>query len=143
MRMRPAAGRLLTEQDDLRPGGHPYAVLSYDYWTRRFGQDPEAVGKTLRIGNDLYEQMLDKRMLYSCGYWRNVNDLDTAQEAKLELICAKLGLEPGMHLLDIGCGWGRLAQYAAEHHGVRVTEVWPALRWDEFKKIVGSLPAAA
>ena len=53
--LRPAAGRLLSEQDDLTPGGHPYAVLSYDYWTRRFGQDQAAVGKALRIGNDLYE----------------------------------------------------------------------------------------
>lgn len=53
--LRAAAGRLLTEQDDITPGGHPYAVLSYDYWTRRFGRDPQAVGKTFRIGNDLYE----------------------------------------------------------------------------------------
>jgi len=79
------------------------------------------------IGNDLYERMLDKRMIYSCGYWRHVHDLDAAQEAKLELICAKLGLEPGMRLLDIGCGWGGLAQYAAERHGVRVTGISPAI----------------
>ncbi len=78
------------------------------------------------IGNDLYERMLDKRMIYSCGYWRDVDDLDTAQEAKLELICAKLGLEPGMRLLDIGCGWGGLAQYAAERHGAQVTGISPA-----------------
>ncbi len=79
------------------------------------------------IGNDLYERMLDKRMIYSCGYWRHVEDLDAAQEAKLELICAKLGLEPGMRLLDIGCGWGGLAQYAAERHGARVTGISPAI----------------
>ena len=79
------------------------------------------------IGNDLYERMLDKRMIYSCGYWRHVEDLDAAQEAKLELICAKLGLEPGMRLLDIGCGWGGLAQYAAERHGVKVTGISPAV----------------
>jgi cyclopropane-fatty-acyl-phospholipid synthase len=78
------------------------------------------------IGNDLYERMLDKRMVYSCGYWREATDLDAAQEAKLELICAKLQLEPGMHLLDIGCGWGGLAQHAAERHGVRVTGISPA-----------------
>ncbi|MEL7208531.1 MAG: class I SAM-dependent methyltransferase, partial [Actinomycetota bacterium] len=70
------------------------------------------------IGNDLYERMLDKRMIYSCGYWDQAADLDAAQEAKLELICAKLHLEPGMRVLDIGCGWGGLAQYAAERHGV-------------------------
>jgi putative ABC transport system permease protein len=53
--LRPAAGRLLTENDDRTPGAHPYAVLSHDYWTRRFGQDPKAIGRTLRIGDDLYE----------------------------------------------------------------------------------------
>ncbi len=53
--LRPAAGRLFTESDDLKPGAHPYAVLSYDYWTRRFGRDPKVVGRTFRIGNDLYE----------------------------------------------------------------------------------------
>lgn len=78
------------------------------------------------IGNDLYERMLDKRMLYSCGYWREASDLDSAQEAKLDLICRKLQLEPGMRMLDIGCGWGGLAQYAAERYGVHVTGISPA-----------------
>ncbi len=53
--LRPALGRLLTEADDLKPGGHPYAVLSYDYWTHRFGQDPKVIGRTFRMGSDLYE----------------------------------------------------------------------------------------
>jgi len=53
--LRPALGRLLTEDDDLKPGAHPYAVLSYDYWTRRFGRDPKAIGRTFRAGNDIYE----------------------------------------------------------------------------------------
>ncbi len=53
--LRPALGRLFTESDDLKPGAHPYAVVSYDYWTRRFGQDPKVIGRTLRMGNDLYE----------------------------------------------------------------------------------------
>ena len=78
------------------------------------------------IGNDLYERMLDKRMVYSCGYWRRATDLDEAQEHKLELICQKLHLEPGMRLLDIGCGWGGFARYAAAVHGVVVTGVTPA-----------------
>ena len=52
--LRPALGRLLTENDDLAPGAHPVAVLSYDYWTRRFGRDPKVIGRTFRIGNDLY-----------------------------------------------------------------------------------------
>ena len=53
--LRPALGRLFTESDDLKPGAHPYAVLSYDYWTRRFGQDPKVIGRTFRMGDDLYQ----------------------------------------------------------------------------------------
>ena len=53
--LRPALGRLLTENDDLKPHAHPYAVLSYDYWTRRFGRDPKAVGRTFRMTDDIYE----------------------------------------------------------------------------------------
>ena len=70
-------------------------------------------------GNDLFECMLDRRMVYSCGYWRNAQTLDDAQEAKLDLICRKLKLEEGMHLLDIGCGWGSLVNYAVRNYGVR------------------------
>lgn len=75
------------------------------------------------LGNDLFEAMLDRRMVYSCGYWRDAQDLDAAQEAKLELVCRKLGLRRGMRVLDIGCGWGSFAQYAAERHGVEVVGV--------------------
>ena len=70
------------------------------------------------LGNDLYRAMLGRRMVYSCGYWRDAGDLDAAQEAKLALVCRKLGLRPGMRVLDIGCGWGEALLYAAEHHGV-------------------------
>ena len=66
------------------------------------------------IGNDLYAAMLDRRMIYSCGYWKDAKDLDAAQEAKLDLICRKIGLAPGMRILDIGSGWGGFLQYAAE-----------------------------
>lgn len=72
------------------------------------------------IGNDLYTKMLDKRMNYSCGYWKNSTTLDEAQEAKLELVCQKLQLKPGMKVLDIGCGWGSFSKYAAEKYGVSV-----------------------
>jgi cyclopropane-fatty-acyl-phospholipid synthase len=74
-------------------------------------------------GNDLFEIMLDKYMIYSCGYWQHAQTLEAAQSDKLELICRKLELEPGMRLLDIGCGWGGLARYAAEHYGVSVVGI--------------------
>ncbi len=75
------------------------------------------------IGNDLYEAMLDKRMIYSCGYWVDALDLEVAQEAKLDLVCRKLGIEPGMTVLDIGCGWGGFACYAAERYGAKVVGI--------------------
>ncbi len=75
------------------------------------------------VGDDLYERMLDSRMIYTCGYWRNATTLDEAQEAKLDLVCRKLGLKAGMHVLDIGCGWGGAAKFAAERYGVSVTGV--------------------
>lgn len=70
------------------------------------------------LGNDFYAAMLDKRMTYTCGYWENATTLDEAQEAKLDLICRKLQLKPGMRVLDIGCGWGSFMAYAAENYGV-------------------------
>ena len=75
------------------------------------------------LGNDIYEKMLDPRMVYTCGYWRNASDLAKAQEDKLELVCRKLDLKPGMRVLDIGCGWGSFAGYAAEKYGVSVVGV--------------------
>ncbi len=75
------------------------------------------------LGNDLYSAMLGKRLVYSCGYWHGRDgtvaaSLDEAQEAKLDLICRKLGLRPGMRVLDIGCGWGEALKFAAERYGV-------------------------
>ena len=72
------------------------------------------------LGNDLFQNMLDKRMNYSCAYWKDAVTLDKAQENKLELICKKLYLKPGMKVLDIGCGWGAFGKYAAEKYGVEV-----------------------
>ena len=75
------------------------------------------------IGNDLYTRMLDKRLTYTCGYWRDAKTLDDAQEAKLDLICRKIGLKAGQTVLDIGCGWGSFAGYAAEKYGAKVTGI--------------------
>lgn len=73
-------------------------------------------------GNELYEAMLGKRMVYSCGYWRSgAHNLDEAQEAKLELVCRKLGLKENDTVLDIGSGWGSFLIYAAEKYGIKGT----------------------
>lgn len=75
------------------------------------------------IGNELYKCMLDERLTYSCAYWKDATTLDAAQEAKLDLVCRKLHLEPGMRVLDIGCGWGGTAKFAAERYGVEVVGI--------------------
>ena len=75
------------------------------------------------LGNDLFLAMLDKHMNYTCGYWKNATDLDSAQIDKLELTCQKMMLKPGMRLLDIGCGFGAFARYAAERYQVHVVGI--------------------
>lgn len=75
------------------------------------------------IGNDLYRHMLDRRMTYTCGYWKDADNLDDAQEAKLDLVCKKIGLTAEDRVLDIGCGWGSFAAFAAEKYGARVVGV--------------------
>jgi cyclopropane-fatty-acyl-phospholipid synthase len=70
------------------------------------------------LGNDFFASMLDPRLTYTCGYWDHATNLEEAQVAKLDLVCRKLGLRQGMKLLDIGCGWGSLMNYAAETYGV-------------------------
>lgn len=70
------------------------------------------------LGNDLYRAMLGQRLVYSCGYWAHTDNLDQAQHDKLDLICRKLDLKPGMRVLDIGCGWGEALKFAAGQYGV-------------------------
>lgn len=87
-------------------------------------RDRTSVSFHYDLSNDFYRLWLDSRMVYSCAYFRSPeDDLEQAQEAKLEHICRKLRLWPGQRLLDIGCGWGGLAIHAAKHHGVQVTGV--------------------
>jgi cyclopropane-fatty-acyl-phospholipid synthase len=72
------------------------------------------------VGNDLYEAMLGPRMVYTCAYYKDAATLDAAQEAKLDLVCRKIGLRPGMRILDLGCGWAGFAAFAAERYGADV-----------------------
>jgi len=74
-------------------------------------------------GNDFFAALLGRHPIYSCGYFREGDDLDAAQLAKMDLICKKLDLRPGEHLLDVGGGWGELARHAAATYGVRVTSI--------------------
>lgn len=71
----------------------------------------------------LFENTLDSRLMYTCGYWNKAQSLDEAQEHKIDLVCRKLNLKPGMQVLDIGCGWGGFAHYAASKYGVQVTGI--------------------
>jgi len=72
---------------------------------------------------DVFEATFDARLTGSCAYWLNAGDLDQAQEAKLDLVCRKIGLEPGQRVLDIGCGWGAFMGYAAERYAARCVGV--------------------
>ncbi|MFG2943661.1 class I SAM-dependent methyltransferase [Streptomyces adustus] len=96
-----------------RPRGHLH--------TRR--TDRRAISHHYDVGNDFYELVLGPSMVYSCAYWDDGGTLQDAQRDKLELVCRKLGLKPGMRLLDVGCGWGSLAVHAAREHGARVVGV--------------------
>lgn len=86
-------------------------------------RSPEVAHRHYDIGNDLYRAMLDKRLNYTCAYWKDAVNLDDAQEAKLDLVCQKIGVHPGMSILELGCGWGSFAKYAAEEYGASIVGV--------------------
>ncbi|HUJ86290.1 MAG TPA: cyclopropane-fatty-acyl-phospholipid synthase family protein [Burkholderiales bacterium] len=87
-------------------------------------RDAEAIAYHYDVSNDFYALWLDRNMVYSCAYFKTGDeDIDTAQEQKLEHICRKLRLGPGDKLLDIGCGWGGLVRWAAKHYGVDATGI--------------------
>jgi len=75
------------------------------------------------LGNDLFQAILDKRLVYSCGYWKDAANLDEAQEAKLELVCRKIDIKPGMTVLDLGCGFGGFAIYVAKKYKAKVVGI--------------------
>jgi cyclopropane-fatty-acyl-phospholipid synthase len=90
------------------------AILNYQTKSRSL----KVAQKHYDIGNDLYKFMLGTSMAYTCAYWKDAKTLDEAQEAKFELVCKKIGIKPGMKVLDLGCGFGSFLKYAAEHHGI-------------------------
>ncbi len=107
-------------------GNHKLAAQVFK--SRLFNLTPRSkafeVGqKHYDIGNDLYKAMLDRRLVYTCGYWKEAKNLADAQEAKLDLVCRKIGLKPGQKVLDIGGGWGSFAKFAAEKYGARVVNI--------------------
>jgi len=113
--------RLLDTRLDERVGGWEDAWLHIKsrLLNLQRGQRAYEIGERhYDLGNDLFQAMLGQRLVYSCGYWKDADNLDDAQVAKLELIFRKLELKPGMRVLDIGCGWGEALKLAAERHGV-------------------------
>ena len=99
---------------ELRPRGRRHCVA----------RDRRSVRHHYDVSNEFFELFLGESMTYSCAIFsRGAKTLEEAQETKLELVCTKLGLEPGMRVLDVGCGWGSFAVHAAQRHGVDVTGI--------------------
>lgn len=110
--------------DQVNPTALLFHSLKARYLNKQTSQRAWEVGEQhYDLGNDFYASMLDSRMTYTCGYWKDAVTLEEAQAAKLDLICRKLELRPGMRVLDIGCGWGSFMSYAAEHYGVECVGV--------------------
>lgn len=98
-------------------------------------RDRAAIAHHYDLSNDFYRTLLDPNMAYSCGYWTSDAPgytVEDAQRDKLDLICRKLDLRPGMRLLDVGCGWGSLILHAASNYGVHATGVTLAAQQREF-----------
>lgn len=105
-----------------------WKVLTDIYISRLI--NPQSASRAFRsnashynLGNKFFASVLDSRMMYTCADWKDADTLDEAQENKLRLACLKLNLKPGMHILDIGCGWGGFSKFAAENYGVKVAGI--------------------
>jgi cyclopropane-fatty-acyl-phospholipid synthase len=113
-------------QIDLQEKIQPVKFVSHVVKSKVLNLQTKRLSKTVAeqhydVGNDLYRAMLGKYMQYTCAYWPGAKNLDDAQRAKLDLICKKLGLKPGMHILELGSGFGGFAQYAASKYKCSVT----------------------
>lgn len=102
-------------------------------------RDSTAISHHYDLSNEFYSLVLEPQMAYSCGYHVDIDpaltpaeEVEVAQTRKLDLVCGKLGLEPGMTMLDVGCGWGALSLHAAEHYGAQVTGVTIAAEQKRF-----------
>jgi len=111
------------------------------HYIKSFIQNPQSEESAYRIGNhhydtgnDLFEAMLDDRMVYTCGYWLDAETLEEAQEKKLRTVCELLGLKSGAKVLDIGCGWGGFAGFAAEHYDAEVVGITVSRRQMELAR---------
>jgi cyclopropane-fatty-acyl-phospholipid synthase len=115
--MRARLGELLRDNWMIVAHAARARILNLQSITRSFGNAQQHYD----IGNDLYAAMLGGRLLYTCAYWPGATTLDEAQDAKLDLVCKKIGVRPGMRVLDLGCGWGGFAAFAAERYQASVT----------------------
>ncbi len=115
-------GKLRKEvENNLRIAWHALRAKLFNRQSMR--KSREVAEQHYDLGNDLYRAMLDKRMNYTCAYWKEAENLDEAQEAKLDLVCRKIAAHEGMKILELGCGWGSFAKYAAEKYGAHVVGV--------------------
>jgi cyclopropane-fatty-acyl-phospholipid synthase len=108
----------------VRPPQPPVSELRLRGQRHTISRDRRAVAYHYNVGNEFFALFLDRSMTYSCAYWSGgAKTLEEAQEAKLELVCKKLGLRDGERVLDVGCGWGSFAIHAASRHGAHVVGV--------------------
>ena len=120
-------------------GGHSLRAGLRGLWHRRRGNRAN-IQQHYDVSNAFYRLWLDARMVYSCAYFHTENDtLDDAQEQKLDHICRKLRLAPGERMLDIGCGWGGLIFWAAQHYGVQATGI--TLSQNQHDQVAGEIAA--
>ncbi len=120
----------------LRPPTPPPEEIRLKGALHSHQRDREAISHHYDVSNEFYRLVLGPSMVYSCGVWSSPDvGLEAAQEAKLDLVCRKLGLAPGMRLLDVGCGWGSMVMHAAEHYGVSAVGITLSVEQAELARL--------